>query len=169
MLDKTTTAVVPPRNDLGTEPVFVQASIKDQNHRPGWIRKWFHKDDPKHPSYYGRHVVARRIGNDEIGYCEVQPWLIVRRDAAAPGRKRDDDNSGLESAQTHGDLILLETTTENYAAYIKEEKLKDEARKVRLGQGDSEVVSGGNGGRATYRARVGSAAESATHRDLLNS
>ena len=126
--------VVPPRNDLKKQPIFVKASIADQaGAKPGHVRQWASKD-PLHPQYYGRYLDHRQVGDADIGYCQAEPWTVVQRKDAKQGRKRDDDTSGIETAQTHGDLVLIETTEENAAIDREYDRLKRKrAAEVREG------------------------------------
>jgi len=151
-----TPKVVPPRNDFRKEPVFVKATIADQaGARPGYVRQWVNAKDPQHPQYFEKYTREQFVGDANIGYCKAEPWRIVPKGEAKPGRKRDDDTVGIESALTHGDLVCIETTEENAAAFLKYKELRSEARARALGAGDSEVTTADNGGRASYRARVG--------------
>jgi hypothetical protein len=160
------TKVVPPRNDPKKGAVLVRAEIQDQaGARPGFVRKWFHKDDPQHRSYYERYTKRYAVGDPEVGHYWVEPWNVVDIDSAKPGRTRDDQGKAVHSALTHGDLICLETPAENYAVIEEVERLQDRAKAKRLRQGDSESYRADNGGVATYKARSGDAA---THRELLD-
>jgi|GEM_PF-4586799 len=157
--------VVPPRNNFKPKPVLKKATITDQEGaKPGYVRKWFVKDNPKHPSYYERKLERYAVGDPVVGRYWVEPWTVVRRDEAKPGDKRDDDTSGLDSALTHGDLVCLETTVENYAVIEEVERMQDEQKAKRIRRGDSEQVSG-----ASYKSRVGRGDQFVSHRDLLNS
>ena len=160
--------VVPPRNDQRPEPVFVKATIVDQQTKPGFVRKWFAARDERHPSYYRNYLKASQIGDPEVGYCQAGPWRIVPQDEAEQGRKRDDDGKSLDTGTTHGDLVLMETTEDNYRVHQKYEQLRERLKSQKLRQGDFEVHSGEAGGRATYKARVGVGTAYSDHRELLN-
>lgn len=147
--------VVPHRNNLKGEPLFVKATIADQNARPGYVRQWL-STNKQHPQYYKKYIVSQTVGDVAIGYCQAEPWTIVDRKDAKPGRKKDDDTSGVESAQTHGDLILVETTEENAAIFRKADKLRTQSRERALATGERETITAQDGaGRAHYQARVG--------------
>lgn len=148
----------------------MRASIADQaGHRPGYVRQWFHAKDPQNRAYFERYRRPQQVGNSDIGYCMAAPWTVVHKDDAKPGRKRDDDTVGIESALTHGDLVCMETPEENFRIYQEEERLKDVAQARRLGKGDDEVIRDESGKAvARYRARVGNADEyGGDHQRLL--
>lgn len=162
--------VVPARNDFKKQPVFVKATIADQsNARPGYVRQWMHAKDALNKSYYGRYLQAQRLGDPEVGYCTAEPWTVVSRDGAKSGRQRDDDTKGIESAQTHGDLVLMETTEENFAVYQEYDRLRDKAMAKRLSAGDDEAIRDDSGRAvARYRARIGDGSAYDDHNKLLN-
>lgn len=149
--------IVPPRNNLKTEPVFVKASISDQaGARPGYVRQWVPSKNELHPQYYKKYLQRQHIGDANIGYCEVDAWTVVPRKDAKPGRKGDDDTSGIETAQTHGDLILIETTEENAHRYRVADKLRVESRARAMRAGEKETITAADGaGRASFKARAG--------------
>ncbi len=163
--------VAPPRNDFKKQPVFVKGSIVDQaGHRPGYVRQWFSKDDAKNRGYYGRYMQPHYVGNPDIGICRAEPWSIVPRADAKPGRHRDDDTArGIETALTHGDLICLETTEENMAIYREADRLREESQDRKLKFGDNEAIRDESGRAvARYRARVGDGNQFEDHKQLLN-
>lgn len=161
---------VPPRNDFKKQPVFVKGSIVDQaGHRPGYVRQWFHKDDPKNRGYYGRYIQPQYVGNQEVGICLAQPWTVVPRHDAKPGRARDDEGKGIETALTHGDLICLETTEENAAIYKEYDRLREESQDRKLRFGDDEAIRDESGRAvARYRARVGDGLQYSDEKKLLS-
>jgi hypothetical protein len=175
MSDTNTTKTVPPRNDFRAEPVFVKGSIVDQaGFKPGYHRQWFNARDVNSRGHYERYLKPQYIGDPHIGYCKAEAWSVVPRDEAKPGRKRDDDTSGIETALTHGDMVCLETTLENYAIWQKADELRSDARDRAMRAGEVETTTADDGnGRATFAARLGStrANESAVDaaRALLNS
>lgn len=148
----TAVPVVPARNDLEPRDPFVKSTIADQaGHRPGYIRKWF-AVDPKHPSYFRNKLRPYHVGNPDIGYATVQPWSVVESVDAKPGRKREDDTSGIETALVHGDLVCLETPIENQALELEAERRTEKLRNERLHAGErSEYESG----QAELRQAVG--------------
>lgn len=169
MPETETPKVVPERNDFKKEPVFVKANISDQaGARPGYVRRWFHKDDPKHRSYFEKFTREQLVGDSEIGYCKAEAWTVVEAKHAKPGRKRDDDGRGVETALTHGDLICLETTEENFRIFEKYEELKSDARERALRAGESETTTADNGGAARYQARLAKGDQSLDARAVLN-
>jgi len=172
-MSEETPKTVPARNNFKKEPVFVKATIADQaGSRPGYVRMWVNGKDPQHPNHVDKYTTERFVGDESIGYCKAEPWTVVQRGAAKQGRKRDDDSAGIDTAQTHGDLVLIETTEENAAVFSKYKDLRADQRAKALGAGDSETTRADNGGRASYRARVGKGMADAdpreTAREVLN-
>lgn len=147
---------VAPRADFKPAPVFIKASIADQaGHKPGYVRHWFHKDDAQDPRYYAKYNRTHYVGDQEVGFCQAAPWSIVPRDEAKPGRPRDDEGKGIETALTHGDLICLETPEENYAIYREYDRLRDLAQAKKLGNDKAVLARGADGApTAAYRAAV---------------
>lgn len=161
---------LPPRNDFKKQPVFVKGTIVDQaGHRPGYVRQWFHKDDPKNRGYFGRYTQPQFIGNADIGFCRAEAWTPVARADAKPGRARDDDGKGIETALTHGDLVCMETTEENAAVYKEADRLREEAQDRKLRFGDDEAIRDESGRPvARYRARVADGNQFEDHKKLLH-
>lgn len=160
-----------PRADFKAAPVFKKATIANQEgHKPGYVRQWFHKDDPKSRGFYGRYLQRQQLGNPEVGYAWAEAWTPVRLEDAKPGEKRDDDTKkGIETALTHGDLVCLETTVENFAVYQEFDRLRDVSQAKKLANGDDEAIRDDSGRAvARYRARVSSGAELEDHKQLLN-
>lgn len=156
----------PPRSDFKKQPIFVKASVADQaGYRPGYVRQWFHAKDPQNRLYWGRYAQPQFIGDGEVGRCKAEAWTPVNRADAKPGRKRDDDTAGIETALTHGDLVCMETTEENFAVFKEYERLRDVAQERKLKRGDNEVYREGGKEIGSYRARVGDGSES--HTDML--
>jgi len=155
-LANTTEKVVPPRNDFKKQPVFVKATIQDQSGaRPGYKRQWFDRKDPQSPLYFENYREQHRVTAPGGLHAIADGWTIVERKNAKPGRQRDDDTKGTETAQTHGDLVLMETTDENFAIYEERDRLRDKDMARKLGKGDDEALRGEDGQQhAHYRARV---------------
>lgn len=170
MADKEAQKAVPPRADFKRQPVFVKANIADQaGARPGYVRQWFHAKDPQNRSYWERYAKPQYIGDKEVGYCQAQAWSVVHRDDAKAGRSRDDDTKGIEGALTHGDLVCMETTEENFAVYQEYDRLRDKAQARKLSVGDDEAIRDESGRAvARYRARVGDGSQFDDHKQLLN-
>lgn len=142
------------RKNLKAQPVFVKASIADQaGHKPGYRRQWVNRTDMRHPQHVDRYMREEFVGDGEIGYCKAEPWTVVERASAKPGRQRDDDTKGVDTSQTHGDLVLIETSDENAAIYDAYDKLRRQARARALSMGDNEQIGSGSA-KAHYRARV---------------
>jgi hypothetical protein len=76
------TKVVAPRNDLKKQPIFVKATIADQNQRPGYKRQWMHASNGKHPNFWQKYA-KRKI--DRL------------RDAAKTARLKNGDKETVRS------------------------------------------------------------------------
>ena len=168
---------VPPINKFKKEPVFLKGSIADQHGaRPGYRRQWVKfGEDPtsrQHPSHVEKYLRENLVGDADIGFCKAEPWTVVPRSTAKPGRKRDDDTVGIDTALTHGDLICIETPEENAAIWDKYKELKADRRANGLREGERDVSTADNGGRATVTARLGQSANGddplAAVRSVLN-
>lgn len=161
--------IVPPRSNFKKEPVFVKATIADQaGARPGHVRQWVNRTDPQHPNHVDKYLSEQFVGDDAVGRCKSDPWTVVARSASRYGRKRDDDTAGIDTSMTHGDLVLIETSEENAAIFAKYKELRTNNRARALGAGDSDVTAADNGGKASYRARVGKGTVADDPRDVLN-
>lgn len=148
--------VVPARANFKKQPVFVKATIADQaGVRPGYTRQWVHAKDPRHPQYFEKYMRDRYVGDQHIGYCKEEAWTVVQRKDAKPGRKRDDDTYGIETALTHGDLVCIETPDENAAVSQAYDKARRQNRAVDMALGDAGTFTADNAGRATFKARAG--------------
>jgi len=161
--------VVPPRNDFKKAPVFVKATINDQaGARPGFRRQWFDRKDPLSPLYYENYLDRHRVTAPGGLHAVAEGWTVVERKDAKPGRKRDDDTAGVETAQTHGDLVLMETTEENFAIYEERDRLRDQDMARKLGKGDDEAIRGEDGRvHSQYRARVSTGTDFVDQDQLL--
>jgi len=157
-----------PRADFKKQPVFVKATIADQaGHRPGYRRQWFHAKDPQSNRYFGRFLQEQFVGDREVGHCKAAPWTVVSNAGAKPGRKRDDDTVGIDTALTHGDLVCLETPEDNAAIWDEYNRLRDGAQAKRLQRGDSEAFKGADGRwEGSYRAGI-STDPSKSHTEIL--
>jgi hypothetical protein len=162
--------LIPPRTDFKAAPVFVKATIADQaGHRPGYVRQWFHAKDALNRGYYEKYTQEQFIGDKEVGYCKAAAWTPVPRSDAKAGRPREDDGKGIETALTHGDLVCLETTDENFRVYQEYDRLRDVAQARKLSGGDDEAIRDESGRPvARYRARVGDGSLFEDHKQLLN-
>jgi hypothetical protein len=161
---------VPARKDFKAEPVFTRASIADQaGGRPGYRRQWFHKSDVNHRNYFEKYTRDQHVGDSDVGYCKADAWTVVPSDMAKPGRKRDDDGKGIETALTHGDLICLETPEENARVWDKYKELKTASKERALRSGEKSTQVADGGGRAAFHARLGQGTVGEDPRNVLNS
>lgn len=154
---------VPARNNFKKEPIFVKATIADQmGSRPGYRRMWVpggkDQEARRHPQHVEKYLSERWVGDADIGICKADAWTVVERKSAKPGRKRDDDTAGIDTAQTHGDLVLIETPEENAAIFDKYKEMRADRRANGLRDGEREVKTADNGGQVRFEARLGQGA-----------
>lgn len=137
------------RNDQKPIKLSRRSVCGSENKIPGFVHQWV-SVDPRHPNYIERYLDADEIGDQLTGYCRVEPWEIRlnkrRMNAAGKPKRGDSDAPDIRDDQGHpmsaghrnGNLILIQTTEENYARYEFVKNERNRIYKEKLGSKDTD-------------------------------
>lgn len=160
-MDKQTEPVVPKRKDPKKVEVYARSRAFELAGRdPGCKYQWMSKD-PSNPSYFGKFTQAHEVGNAATGFATADPWEFVSStEGVKTGRPRDDQGKPIDTAMHNGDLVLMKTTTDNYAVYEEIEKRKDALQARAIGSDKLKIP----GATHTHRVAIN---ESITPEELM--
>lgn len=129
MPDAAPVPVVPSRKDppAGVDIYSRSRANEIQGKNPGF-RYEYASVLPDHPQYVGNKLKRHEIGDASVGYCMCDPWEVVPEADVAQGKKRADDTKGIDTAVTHGNLVLIRTTADNHARYEEIKRRKAEQK-----------------------------------------
>lgn len=152
-MDAKTEPTVPKRKDPKKVEVYSRSRAFELAGRdPGSKYQWMSKDHGN-PSYYGKFTRPHEIGNAATGYAQAAAWEFVSSaDGVTNGRPRDDQGKPIDTALHNGDLVLMRTTAENYAAYEEIEKRQDALQARAIGSDKLKIP----GASHTHRVAINS-------------
>jgi hypothetical protein len=153
--------VVPKRKDPKKVEVYARSRAFELAGRdPGSKYQWMSKD-PSNPSFYGKFTKRHEVGNAATQYAQADAWEFVSSaEGVTTGRPRDDQGKPIDTALHNGDLVLMKTTAENYAAYEEIERRQDALQARAIGSDKMKIP----GASHTHRVAIN---ESITPEELI--
>lgn len=148
---------VPPRNNVKAAPIFKKGAPTDiyGEKEPGFQYQWVERVDPTHPQHVDKYLNPRHVGDQEIGFCEADPWeLVSSKRERFTGNRREDSGAPIDTTVTNGSLILVRTPDSNYEIFRQYDLRRQDATAARLGHAhgqDTKVQDDQSGGRAAFK------------------
>lgn len=159
---------VAPRNNLKKNIPIVKQRPDLEGLDPAYRYERFSLD-PRHPSFVGRKLNERAIGDDSIGWKVIpdgEGWEVVHRESdprVAQLGIRDDQGKAVDTTIRHGNTVLCRMPKETWAqTYEWADKARVDEDAKRMATGETEHF-----GNHQLKARV-SSDESAEIGEILS-